>query len=166
VVSQSDFATKGETSYRFHEVLWARWHKHCGAHCPILDAAWGSFSWWGVQGQIFPFVVTGPAFTWFSYLPPPSINTWKDLEQKFHVHYFSGSTEKKLIDLATLRQRRNETPLEFLRRFREVKGMCFSLNLPYDQLADMAVAGMLPAIRGSCLAWSLTIWANCPRGCH
>jgi hypothetical protein len=37
--------------------------------------------------------------------------------------------------------------MEFLRRFREVKGMCFSLNLPDDQLADMAVAGMLPAIR-------------------
>jgi hypothetical protein len=25
--------------------------------------------------------------------------------------------------------------------------MCFSLNLPDDQLADMAVAGMLPAMR-------------------
>jgi hypothetical protein len=37
--------------------------------------------------------------------------------------------------------------MEFLRRFREVKGMCFSLNMPDDQLADMAVAGMLPAIR-------------------
>jgi hypothetical protein len=37
--------------------------------------------------------------------------------------------------------------MEFLRRFRETKSMCFSLNLPDDQLADMAVAGMLPAIR-------------------
>jgi Cu/Ag efflux pump CusA len=54
---------------------------------------------------------------------------------------------RSLIDLATLRQRHNETPMEFLRRFREVKGMCFSLNLPDDQLADMAVAGMLSAIR-------------------
>jgi hypothetical protein len=25
--------------------------------------------------------------------------------------------------------------------------MCFSLNLPNDQLADMAIAGMLPAVR-------------------
>jgi hypothetical protein len=66
--------------------------------------------------------------------------------KKFHAHYFSGSTEKKLIDLTTLKQRHNETPLEFLRRFREVKGMCFSLNLPDDQLADMAIAGMLPAV--------------------
>jgi hypothetical protein len=37
--------------------------------------------------------------------------------------------------------------MEFLRRFRETKGMCFSLNLPDDPLADMAVAGMLPTIR-------------------
>jgi hypothetical protein len=67
-------------------------------------------------------------------------------EQKFHAHYFSGSTEK-LIDLATLKQRHNEMPLEFLRRFREVNGMCFSLTLPDDQLADVVVAGMLSAIR-------------------
>jgi hypothetical protein len=97
--------------------------------------------------RYFPLSLTGPAFTWFSSLPPQSLGTWKDLEQKFYAHYFSGSTEKKLIDLATLRQRHNETPMEFLRRFREVKGMCFSLNLPDDQLADMAVARMLPAIR-------------------
>jgi hypothetical protein len=30
---------------------------------------------------------------------------------------FIGSNEKKLIDLTTLRQRNNETPMEFLRRF-------------------------------------------------
>jgi hypothetical protein len=97
--------------------------------------------------RYFALSLTGPAFTWCFSLPPQSVNTWKDLEQKFHAHYFSGSTEKKLTDLATLRQRHNETPLEFLRRFIEVKGMCFSLKLPDDQLADMVVAGMLPAIR-------------------
>jgi hypothetical protein len=37
--------------------------------------------------------------------------------------------------------------MEFLRRFRETKSMFFSLNIPDDQLAGMAVAGMLPAIR-------------------
>jgi hypothetical protein len=37
--------------------------------------------------------------------------------------------------------------MEFLRRFRETKSVCFSLNIPDDQLAGMAVAGMLPAIR-------------------
>jgi hypothetical protein len=69
------------------------------------------------------------------------------LEHKFRAHYFIGNNEKKLIDLTTLRQRHNETPMEFPRRFRETKGMCYSLNLPDDQLADMVVVGMLPTIR-------------------
>jgi hypothetical protein len=81
------------------------------------------------------------------FFAPQSVGTWRELEQKFHAHYFSGSTEKKLIDLTTLKQRHNETPLEFPRRFREVKGMYFSLTLPDDQLADMAVAGMLLVVR-------------------
>jgi hypothetical protein len=97
--------------------------------------------------RYFPLSLTGPTFQWFTSLPPQSVGTWRELEQKFHAHYFSDSTEKKLIDLTTLKQRHNETPLEFLRRFREVKGMCFSLTLSDDQLADMAVAGMLPAVR-------------------
>jgi hypothetical protein len=97
--------------------------------------------------RYFPLSLTGSAFQWFTSLPPQSVGTWRELEQKFHAHYFSGSTEKKLIDLTTLKQRHNETPREFLRRFREVKGMCFSLTLPDDQLADMAVARKLLAVR-------------------
>jgi hypothetical protein len=97
--------------------------------------------------RYFPLSLTGPAFTWSTSLPAHSIHSWKDLKQKFHAHYFIGSNEKKLIDLTTLRQRHNDTPMEFLRRFRETKSMCFSLNLLDDQLADMVVAGMLPAVR-------------------
>jgi hypothetical protein len=78
----------------------------------------------------FPSSLIGPAFTWFTSLPAHSICSWKDLEQKFHAHYYTGSNEKKLIDVTTLRQRNNETPMEFLRRFRETKSMCFSLNIP------------------------------------
>jgi hypothetical protein len=70
------------------------------------------------------------------------------LEQKFHSHYYTGSNGKKLIDLTTLRQRNSETPMEFLRRFRKMQSMCFSLNIPDDQLVGMAVVGMLPDVRG------------------
>jgi hypothetical protein len=93
-----------------------------------------------------PLSLTGPAFTWFTSLPAHSICSWKDLEQKFHSHYCTGSNEKKLTDPTTLKQRNNEIPMEFLKRFRETKSMCFSLNIPDDQLDGMAVAGMLPAI--------------------
>jgi hypothetical protein len=54
--------------------------------------------------RYFPLSLTGSAFQWFTSLPPQSVSTWRDLEQKFHAHYFSGSTEKKLIDLTTLKQ--------------------------------------------------------------
>jgi hypothetical protein len=97
--------------------------------------------------RYFPPSLTGPAFTWFTSLPAHSICSWKDLEQKFHAHYFISSNGKKLIDLTTLRQRNNETPMEFLRRFRETKSICFSLNLPDDQLTGMVVVGMLLPIR-------------------
>jgi hypothetical protein len=53
--------------------------------------------------RYFPMSLTGPAFQWFTSLPPQSVGTWRELERKFHAHYFSGSTEKKLIDLTTLK---------------------------------------------------------------
>jgi hypothetical protein len=53
--------------------------------------------------RYFPLSLTGSAFQWFTSLPPQSVGTWTELEQKFHAHYFSGRTEKKLIDLTTLK---------------------------------------------------------------
>ena len=97
--------------------------------------------------RYFPLSLTGPAFTWFSSLPPNSIGTWEDLEQKFHSYFYTGTNEKKLVDLVSLKQRVNETPLEFLRRFRETKSLCYSLQLPDDQLPGMVISGMQPAIR-------------------
>jgi hypothetical protein len=44
--------------------------------------------------------------------------------------------------------------------------MCFSLNLPDDQLADMAIAGMLPAIREKLFGMEFAILANCHKDCH
>jgi hypothetical protein len=53
--------------------------------------------------RYFPLSLTGPTFTWFTLLPAQSICSWKDLEQKFHAHYYTCSNEKKLIDRTTLR---------------------------------------------------------------
>jgi hypothetical protein len=53
--------------------------------------------------RYFPLSLTAPTFTCFTSLPAHSICSWKDLEQKFHAHYYTGSNEKKLIDLTTLR---------------------------------------------------------------
>jgi hypothetical protein len=86
--------------------------------------------------RYFPLSLTGLAFTWFTSLPAKSIETWAELEQKFHSYFFMGTNEKKLVNLMSLRQRTNETPHEYPRRFRETKSLCYSLNLPNDQLPE------------------------------
>ena len=49
------------------------------------------------------FVLTGTIFSWFSPLPPNSVRSWNELEQKFYDHYYSGDNEAKLIDLTSVR---------------------------------------------------------------
>ena len=104
--------------------------------------------------RYFPLSLTGPTWTWFTSLPTNSIGTWAELEQKFHSYFFTGTNEKKLVDLMNLRQKANETPQEYLCRFRETKNFCYSLNLPDDQLPGMAIAGKNYSV------WTLMILIN------
>lgn len=97
--------------------------------------------------QCFPMSLSGPAFTWWTSLPPGSIERWSDLERKFHSYFFTGTNEKTLVDLTNLKQRFNESAIDFLKRFRETRNLCFSLNIPDDQLPGLAIAGMLPVVR-------------------
>ena len=94
--------------------------------------------------RFFSLSLSGLAFTWFSSLPINSIANWTDLEKKFHTYFYTGTRERKITDLTTIRQRTNESGAEFLQRFRETRNLCFSLNLTDDQLAALAVQGMLP----------------------
>lgn len=97
--------------------------------------------------RFFSLSLSRPAFTWFSSLTPNSIANWADLEKKFHTYFYVGVGEKSIADLAELRQRSNELGVDFLKRFRETQNMCYSLNISDDQLAALAVIGMLPALR-------------------
>jgi hypothetical protein len=36
--------------------------------------------------RYFPLSLTGLALQWFTSLPPKSVGTWRELEQKFHAH--------------------------------------------------------------------------------
>ena len=88
-------------------------------------------------------VLSELAFTWFLSLLVNSIANWADLEKKFHTYFYTRMREKKITNLMTIRQRTNESGTEFLQRFRETQNLCFSLNLADDQLATLAVQGML-----------------------
>jgi hypothetical protein len=71
--------------------------------------------------RLFSQSLIGPAFRWYTSLGLDSICTWKQLEEQFHIQYHSKSTEAGIADLAQVRQKRGETVVEYIQRFREVK---------------------------------------------
>jgi hypothetical protein len=52
--------------------------------------------------RLFSLSLTGTAFAWYAALPPNSINSWNELESKFHEHFFAGEYELGLADLASV----------------------------------------------------------------
>jgi hypothetical protein len=96
---------------------------------------------------LFSLSLSRPAFTWFSSLTTNSIANWSDLEKKFYTYFYTGTGERKITDLTNMKQRTNESGIEFLQRFRETRNLCFSLNLTNNQLAVLAVQEMLLAWR-------------------
>jgi hypothetical protein len=71
--------------------------------------------------QLFSLSLTGTTFAWFSLLPTHSIYGWELLERKFHEHFYSGTSEAKLADLTSIRQTRDESVLDYFKRFKEIK---------------------------------------------
>ena len=53
---------------------------------------------------LFSLSLTGPAFGWYTTLPPGSITTWKQLEEKFHAQFFTGTNEATITDLTDICQ--------------------------------------------------------------
>jgi hypothetical protein len=75
--------------------------------------------------RLFSLSLTGTAFAWYATLPPNSILSWGELEQKFHDHFVSGDYELDLVDLVALRQGKDESVNEYIRRFWDTRNRCF-----------------------------------------
>jgi hypothetical protein len=90
--------------------------------------------------QLFSLSLTGTTFAWFSSLAP-------NFEQKFHDHFFSGDYQLKLIDLTSVKQGKDETVSNFLKRFKEVKNHCFNLSIFDSDLVNLATKGLKSALR-------------------
>ena len=79
-------------------------------------------------------------------MAPDSINSWFDLEKKFHEHFFSGSNELKLSDLTSVKQQHDGSIVDYFIRFRDTK---FNVFITEKDLADLAMGITL-------LAWRTT----------
>jgi hypothetical protein len=82
--------------------------------------------------------LTRTAFGCFFSLPAYSIYGWEPLEQKFHEHFYSGTSEVKLVDLTSVRQTRDESILDYFKRFKETKNWCFNLTISENDLVGLA----------------------------
>jgi hypothetical protein len=96
---------------------------------------------------LFPLSLTGTAFAWFSPLAPNSIDSWNQLEQKFHDHFFSGDYHLKLTDSTSVKQGKDKTVSNYLKHFKEVKNCCFNLSISNSDLANLAAKGLKSALR-------------------
>jgi hypothetical protein len=97
--------------------------------------------------RLFSLSFTGIAFAWYAALPPNSINFWNDLESKFHEHFFFGEYELGLADLASVRQGREESVNNYIRRFRDTRNWCFRIRVADKELAVLAFNGLLSYLR-------------------
>ena len=66
--------------------------------------------------RLFPLSLSGSAFTWFMTMPPNSVNTWAELETKFHDYFSNGSLELRISNLTTVSQRFNEPIMSYIHR--------------------------------------------------
>jgi hypothetical protein len=64
-----------------------------------------------------------------------------------HIQYHSEAAEAGIADLAQVRQKRGETVVEFIRRFREVKNRCYSTRILEKEAVELASLGLLKPIR-------------------
>jgi hypothetical protein len=58
--------------------------------------------------RLFPLSLSGIAFNWFTSLAPNSVNTWVELEERFHEYFYNGEIELKFSDLMSVRKKCSE----------------------------------------------------------
>jgi hypothetical protein len=92
--------------------------------------------------RLFSLSLTGTAFSWFSSLSPNSIDSWEQLEHKFHDQFYSPENELKLSDLTSVRQSHDESVSDYIRRFRDTKNRCFNLMISERDMTDLAFNGL------------------------
>ncbi|XP_050900808.1 uncharacterized protein LOC127107558 [Lathyrus oleraceus] len=96
--------------------------------------------------KYFPSSLTKNAFTWFTTLPPNSIDTWPHLERLFHEQFYMGQTKISLKELASIKRKFTEPIDDYLNRFRLLKSRCFTV-VPEHELVEMAARGLDYSIR-------------------
>jgi hypothetical protein len=93
------------------------------------------------MAKSFIIALEGPALTWYTRLPPLSIDSWRSLRDKF-LHNFQGyrPDTDALAELSLCKQLERETLREYYRKFLTLKSQLSSVD---DQIAiHYAISGL------------------------
>ncbi|CAJ2645191.1 unnamed protein product [Trifolium pratense] len=93
--------------------------------------------------QLFTFSLTGTAKEWLQCLPSGTIQTWKELEDKFLERFFTHNQfQKRKADIMNIKQHDNETLGEAYERFNLLKIKCPIHSLDTMELMQIFTGGM------------------------
>jgi hypothetical protein len=75
------------------------------------------------------------------------VDTWDRLEQRFHDYFYNGESELMLSHLVSVKQKSNETMVDYMRRFRDTQNKCYGLTIGEKDLAELAFAGLSTTLK-------------------
>ncbi|KAM2003322.1 hypothetical protein ACFX15_026902 [Malus domestica] len=91
--------------------------------------------------RLFNFSLTGSAFAWYINLPPNSIQSWKELVEKFHEQFYRPGMEMSVSLLARMAQAFDELPMDYLTRFKSARNW-YRVPLPEVEFFKLALNGL------------------------
>ena len=82
------------------------------------------------------------AYTWYTKLRPGSIKTWDEMMERFCAKYYPGEDKVTFQSLQMARQRPEEDPIQFIKRFEDVSLDCYG-DHEEKELVETCISNML-----------------------
>ncbi|XP_021770662.1 uncharacterized protein LOC110734824 [Chenopodium quinoa] len=89
-------------------------------NCQCREAADNEF----LKLRMFSSSLTSTSFSWFTHLPPNSIQKWKDMQTKYLLHFTRIQAGVNIGDLAKIVQEKRKATGDYIQRFKNTKIRC------------------------------------------
>ncbi|MQM17414.1 hypothetical protein Taro_050385 [Colocasia esculenta] len=95
--------------------------------------------------RYFTTSLTGVAFQWYSKLKSNSVADWADMQKKFINHFQTAERKVSLAELCSLKQKKRESAIDFIKRWREFSMKCDNPPVQEDAIT-ICRRGLITAI--------------------
>ncbi|MQM22937.1 hypothetical protein Taro_055996, partial [Colocasia esculenta] len=101
--------------------------------------------------RYFATSLTGVAFQWYSKLRSGSVTDWADMQKKFYDCFQTAERKVSLTELCSLKQKKEESAIDFIRRWRELSMGCDNPPVQQDTVT-ICRRGLIASIKEKLLA--------------